>query len=698
MLPALRQDLSLHPGPLADDGSPTWTLHDPAANRFYRLGWPAFELLSRWPLGNPQAILDSVQRDTTLQPEEDDIKSLVEFLFYHHLLDAKGPADTKRLAAAHGATKLSRARWLLKNYLFFRLPLFRPMRTLDRLASRVAWAYDTRFWAGVALVALLGLYFASRQWDSFLHTFAGYSTVSGWLAIGIALSLAKVLHEFGHAFTAHRYGCRVPTMGVAFLVLWPVLYTDTNEAWKLPEKRQRLAIASAGMLSELALAAFATLAWSFLPDGPLRAGVFLLATTTWIMTLAINASPFMRFDGYFLLSDWLDMPNLHGRSFALGRWWLREKLFGWNDPVPELFTPRRQRFLIAFAFGTWIYRLVLFLGIALLVYHVFFKLLGLFLLAVELVWFIGMPIMSELKVWWKRRHAPRDVFTVRRTMVLLAILLAIVLLPWRGSVRAPAVLGAAQEQGMYAVDAARVVTAPPPVGTLVQVGEEIMRLESPDLSYRLRQAQNRERLLNWQLVQQPLDAEMRQESTASRERWEEAAAEVAGLQAQIEQLVVRAPFAGRIAETADGLQAGAWVASRQKLIQLVGSTGARGEAFVTESELRRLRQNTSVSFIADVAGSASVECRLGVIDQMNLSVMDSFYVASTYGGAIPVQKDHAGTLVPTEAIFRVRLEECEGVTPSWQMRGVAHLESGWSSPAAEVVRRAVTSIQREMGF
>jgi putative peptide zinc metalloprotease protein len=572
------------------------------------------------------------------------------------------------------------------------------MATLDRLASRVAWAYDQRFWVGVAIAALLGLYFASRQWDAFLHTFASYATLSGWLAIAVALSFAKVLHEFGHAFTAHRYGCRVPTMGIAFLVMWPVLYTDTNEAWKLPDKRQRLAIGGAGMLSELALAAAATLLWSFLPDGPLRAAVFLLATTTWIMTLAINASPFMRFDGYFLLSDWLDMPNLHSRSFALGRWWLREKLFGWNDPVPEPFSTRRTRLLIAFAFGTWLYRLVLFLGIAFLVYHVFFKLLGIFLLAVELVWFIGMPIMSELKVWWKRRHTPRDRFTVRRAVAVLVILLAVMLLPWRGSIRAPAVLGAAQEQGLYAVSAARVVTAPPRIGAEVETGQEIMTLESPDLSYRLRQAQNRERMLNWQMVQQPLDAQNQQEGTALRARWEQADAEVAGLRAQIDQLTVRAPFAGRIAEMADGLQPGAWVSSRQKLIQLVGLEGARGEAFVTEAELRSLHEKTSVSFIADAPGSAHVKCSIGITDQMNLPVIDSLYLASSYGGPIPVQKDKAGALVPAEAIFRVRLEQCDGDTPPWRMRGVAHLESDWFSPATGLVRRMVGAVQKEMGF
>ena len=131
---------------------------------------------------------------------------------------------------------------------------------------------------------------------------------------------------------------------------------------------------------------------------------FLLATTTWVSTVLINASPFMRFDGYFLLSDFLQMPNLHARAFALARWDLRERLFALGEPAPEHF-PAARRGLILFAWATWIYRLVLFLGIAALVYHFFIKALGIFLFLVEIVWFIARPLWSEIGAWRQRGAA-----------------------------------------------------------------------------------------------------------------------------------------------------------------------------------------------------------------------------------------------------------------------------------------------------
>ena len=122
-------------------------------------------------------------------------------------------------------------------------------------------------------------------------------------------------------------------------MLWPVAYTDTNEVWKLTRRDQRLKVAAAGIATELTIAVWAMLAWVWLPDG-LRAMAFLLATTTWVSTVLINASPFMRFDGYFLLSDFLQMPNLHARAFALARGTCANGCSRWASRRRNTFPPR----------------------------------------------------------------------------------------------------------------------------------------------------------------------------------------------------------------------------------------------------------------------------------------------------------------------------------------------------------------------
>ncbi len=704
LLPSLRQDLALHPGAAAADGSPTWTLHDPASNRFYALSWPAFELLSRWALGTAEAVIAAVNRETTLRVQAADLEGLLRMLVGSHLLVARSAQDTQHFAAQARARLLTPSQWLLKNYLFFRVPLLRPMRWLQQSSRWVDWAFHPAFWVGILLLSLLGLVMASRHWDEFTHTFTSYASWEGVLAISLALSVAKVLHELGHAFTATRYGCRVPTMGIAFLVMWPVLYTDTNEAWKLTSRRQRLAIGAAGMLSELALAAVALTAWSLMPDtpafGPLRSGAFLLATTTWLLTLAINASPFMRFDGYFLLSDALNLPNLHERAFAQGRWWLRERLFGWSDAPPEHFSPGRRRFLIGFALATWVYRLVLFFGIALVVYHLFFKALGLLLMAVELGWFIARPAWREARVWWARRGDGAWKGAAGRTLFIAGAVLALLCWPWPATVRAPAVWGAQQSQAVYVPYAGRIETELPRAGQRVRAGDELARLASPDLAYRLAVAQAREQQLQWQLTQQPFDGELMSAGPALRKHWESAVEEVAGLALEQQRLVLRAPFDGTVVDVADDAGIGSWLPAGERLLQVVGPHGTKADAFIDEASMQRLdAQGMTARFVPQALDAARVNCNVIRLDAVPLAQLDQPSVASPYGGEIAAKLGADHRLVPMESTFRVRLEGCDLTqAPRSEIPGTALLQGASRSWAMQGARWLANLARREMAW
>jgi putative peptide zinc metalloprotease protein len=660
-LPQLRQELTLSRAAATPEGAPTWMLHDPAVNRFFQIGWPAFEMLSRWSLDDPRAIVDAVNHETTLALAPADFESLLTMLRQHHLLVTVRPEDTQHIAAVANASKLSRAMWLLKHYLMIRIPLWRPMPLLERISGQVGFAYRPAFWAIVAACAVLGLALVSRRWDEFMHTFHGYADWSGLLALGLALAGAKVLHEFGHAVTAHRYGCRVPTMGVALLVMVPMLYTDTSEAWKIPGRADRMRIGAAGMLSEVALAAFATLAWTLLPDGPLRAGAFLLATTTWVGTVAINASPFMRFDGYFLLSDWLDMPNLHDRAFAFGRWWLREWLFGLGDPQPEPCAPGRRRFLIAFSFATWLYRLVVFGSIALIVYHTFFKALGLALFAVEFGWFIVRPVAREIAVWLRRRDALHWCRQTVRSTAIAAILVAWLVLPWRAGVDAPAVFGPLHAQGLYAPEAAWVQPGAPLArdGQRVRAGQVLAVLDSPDLEHRLSLAQENEVTLRWEVEQQSFDARLIEQGTALERRWEAARTAVAGLNAEVGELTLRAPFDG-VVQLREDVAAGTWLGKGEHLFDVVGQDGVKGEAFVGEDEVGRIRVGDAARFVAAIPERGALACRVTAVDRVNVAALDEPSLASLYGGPLPAQRapGNTDTLVPVAAAYRVRIGEC----------------------------------------
>lgn len=698
VLPALRQELTLYPGPTQPDGSPSWTLHDPSANRFYQLGWASFEILSRWSLGNAAEVLQAVNQETTLQLGSEDLDAVLLFLSRHQLLQASTAEQSNWLWQLHQANRPSHAMWLLKNYLFFRIPLVRPEALLKRLLPWTTWLFHPRFWLAMGGVLLLALALVSRRWDEFTHTFSGYGGVGAAIGIGLSLSLAKILHEMGHALAARHFGCRVPAMGVAFLVMMPVLYTDTNDAWKLDKQRQRLLIGGAGMLAELLLAAWATLLWSFLPDGPLRAGVFLLATTTWLATLAINASPFMRFDGYFLLADYLGLPNLHSRAFALARWQLRKTLLGLDDPVPEHFPRLRQQGLILFAWATWLYRLLLFLSIAFLVYHLFFKAIGLLLLAVELGWFIARPIVGELKVWWQRRKDLQWCRQTRRSTALLLSLLLVLILPWQQEVASPAVLAALQSQGLYAPASGEVVETLVRDGQQVRAGQVLARLRSSTLEAQLALANARERDLAWQVSQQAFDPELQRHGPVLQKQWQVAQEQVNTLRQQQARLTLTAPFAGRAVDISEALHTRTIVAEGEHLLDVVGPHGVKGEAFVDEAALSDLKPGYRARFVADGGEFRSVQCRLGVIDRLNLPLLDQALLASSYGGPIPTELQEHG-LKPLSAIFRVRLEQCDHQdAPLRELAGLARLQTERYSLLERGIRQLLAILRKEAGL
>ncbi|HYE36511.1 HlyD family efflux transporter periplasmic adaptor subunit [Methylocaldum sp.] len=701
-LPPLREELTLLPGPRQVDGAPTWTLHDPASNRFFRIGWREFEVLSRWHLGEPSAIAEAVNTQTTLTVSANDIGGFAEFLGRHSLLRMPG-VDSRRFLEQ--AQKARRSPWatLLHNYLFFRVPLFHPHRFLARIYPRIAWIYSGYVALTLALLALIGLYLISRQWERFIGTFLHFFDWSGLVYYAAAISAAKIVHELGHAFTAFRYGCRIPTMGVAFMVMWPMLYTDVGDAWQIVARRPRLAIAGAGVAAETGLAAVCTLLWSFLPDGPVRSAAFLLATSGWLLTLGINLNPFMRLDGYYLLADWLGVDNLQPRSFAYTRWHLRRLLFGIADAPPERLPARRARFFIVYAWCTWLYRFFLFLGIALLVYHFFFKLAGLLLMLVEVGWFVALPVARELLVW---RRLPAHAFNARRTRITWAcavFLSGLLLVPWRTGVQVPALLKVENYAEIFVRHGARLDALLAGDNQRVTAGQPLAVLSSADLDYKLDEARQEVDLLQWQLAYFGLELKLMEQRQVLLKQLETSTAKLSGFQEQRRELTVQAPMAGVIRDVSDQADIGQWLGEGERLMVVVDPDRPMLEAYIAEDELLLIKEGAPARFYPDDPSLPPVNCHVIRVDHASAAALPPYF-ASLYEGPLPVRpvSRSGSSLVPETAVYRLILKPDEGdfsptgVQPV--IRGAARVEGVARSLLERVWRQTVAVLIRESGF
>lgn len=698
-LPPLRDELVLHNGPPDRHGSPTWTLHDPASNRFFAIGWPGFEILSRWLLGDRDAIVGAVNRETTLVIVDDDIDAMTEFLEEQHLLQVVGGPARDRLARIRDRMHPGWLRRVVSSYLFFRIPLLRPQRFLAATWAWVAWLYTPFAAIALLLTAAASLYLGAQQWDVLLARLPQFASVEGAIWLAVALTVAKVVHEFGHAYTAYRHGCHVAGMGVAFLVLWPVLYTDTTDAWRLTSHRKRLQIAGAGMVAELGLASIAMLAWVAVPDGPGRDALLLLATSTWLMTLAVNLNPFMRFDGYFLLCDFLGEENLHERAFALGRWRLREFFLGLGDPPPEVLPAGLRRFLVAFAFGTWLYRLVLFLGIAVLVYHLFFKVLGIVLMLVEIWWFIARPVVRELGEWWTMRKRVRMNGHVLRTMLVLCATLALLVVPWGQEVSAPAVMQAEQRAIIEVPRPARVLARHALTGDDVAAGALLFELDAPDLRQRLAIASAEVAILDAEIQMGAVDDGLRERAAIAASEREQALQRVAGLADELERMRIRAPFAGRLTAVLDHAVAGAWLPASEPLAHLVAFESLTVVAYLTEDDLSRANTGANARFYPDDVALSPVDCSVEQVETTALRALDNVALASVYGGPVGVTPGPGEALIPDSATYRVMLTGCAlAAARARLVTGHALIEAPPASLVNRAWRRMLGVFLRESGF
>jgi putative peptide zinc metalloprotease protein len=691
-LPPLREELSLHPGPVGHDGAPTWTLHDPLRNKFFRLSWPAFEVLARWHLGNPEEIAAAVAAETTLFLEAEEVKEMAALFAGGQLLKPSEPKDVERLLAIHDAQKSGWIMWLLHHYLFFRVPLVRPDRVLDALFSYVAWMGRRAFRLATVGALLVGLFLAGQQWTVFTTTLVDHFSMAGLASFGIALGVAKIIHELGHALTAKAYGLRVPTMGVAFLVLMPMLYTDVNEAWKLSSRRQRLMVGAAGILSELTLAAWATLAWGLLPDGMAKSMAFTLAATTWISSLAINLSPFMRFDGYFLAMDALDMPNLHTRAFALARWHLREVLFAIREHIPERFPPRIQAGMIAFAWAVWIYRLTLFLGIAALVYHFFIKVVGVLLFVVEMGWFVARPFLVEFREWRQRAGAIRATKRSRLTFGLFAALILLTIVPWNGRVSAPALLKAKDHVTLYAPSPGILTGIAVETGDAAAAGAVLARLNNPDMALRQQQIERRIGVLKYELEAVGFDDTFRSRAQAIAQELESAITEHNALTRDQARLTLTSPIDGIVIDLSPAVQPGQWISPKEPILAV--RSGTHIEAYLAENDLPRIAIGASATFIPEGGGPAR-HATVVAVDRTAVRSLTDPELAVPYGGAIPARfTDKA--LVPDGAVYRVRLST-EGPEIVASLRGDVHINGDRRSLLGRALHAATAVVIREWG-
>ncbi len=699
IVPYLRQDLEIFRGNSREDGSPAWLLYDAVRNKYFTLGLTAFRLINNWRGGEDIQSFEKKINSQGIETTGDEIKSFVSFLQQNNLIIQPQGQGVPFLMQQKNSLKKSWLMHLIHSYLFFKIPLFKPDVWLGKTLNKVKFLGSKKIRNIIYLLGFIGLFFVIQQFENFTKTFLYFFSFKGLMIYFITLILVKCLHELGHAYVAKYHGCRVSAIGIAFLVFFPFLYTDTTDAWRLRNHKDRLLINFAGILTELHLALIATFVWGVLPEGGLKSAAFFIATTSWISSIAINVSPFMRFDGYYVFSDWLKAENLQPRSFALAKWKIRETLFGFNHKPPEEISPSRRWTFIIYAWSTWVYRFFLFIGIALLVYYFAFKVLGIILFAIEIYWFIMLPIIKEMKQWWMMRSEMKLNKQTFRTISILTITLMVLFLPWKSSMKIPAVYISEKYSKIYSPYPAKIKSVFITKDQEVEAGQNLIELYSPELDKEINSIRRKILLTKTKINRMSGTSGNMDEYLTYNQRLIALQSELSGLTKTKEKLVIKAPNKGKVKDLVS-LSNEMWVSNLDQLLGIVHYGTGNVKAFIREEQIDRFQENTPAVFIPNDGDHKKIHLISNKLDLSSVNNLPYVALASIHSGPIAIRNFTSGEYQyrPETAHYIADFKLVNKSSIKFELPGYVHVEGNRYSPFVRFFRNVFSVLIRESGF
>jgi putative peptide zinc metalloprotease protein len=428
--PQLRSHVRLHRH--AYRGAVWYVIEDRLGGKHHRFNFQAYRILD---LLDGSRSLDEVWQLLSTQlddstPTQDEILRLLSTLHAADLVQVDITPDLAELLERR--SKQVRRKWIsrLGNPMGLRFPLWDPDALLTRLAQVIRplqGAWLPALWLALVLPALL---IAPAHWAALTATSRDQLLASNnLLMLALLFPLVKVVHELGHGLACKRFGGEVHETGLMLLMFYPVPYVDASHAAAFVSKWQRALVGAAGMLAEFAIAAIAFYAWLLLEPGLARGVAYNVAVLASVTTLFFNGNPLLRFDGYYILADLIEIPNLAARATRHWQYLAERYVFGVRGSEAPAATVGERRWFVFFAPASYAYRLLVALGIALLVANQFYVLGVLMAL-----WTVGQsvcwPAFKALRALWVGpQFAERSlrVRAVLATATILSLLLLSVL-------------------------------------------------------------------------------------------------------------------------------------------------------------------------------------------------------------------------------------------------------------------------------
>jgi putative peptide zinc metalloprotease protein len=576
-------------------------------------------------------------------------------LYQANLLHSDLPPDSAKLFERYRQRRQREVQSRLLNIMFARIPVLDPDEFLKRClpAARLLYSYvGALIW--LAVVGS-GIKVALDHASALKDQSQGVLDPGNLFLLYVGLILTKTVHEFGHAFACRRFGGEVHTMGIMFMIFTPMPYVDATSSWSFRNRWHRIFVGAAGMIHELFLAALATFVWANTGEGALHSLAYNMMFISSVSTLIFNINPLMRFDGYYILSDLLDIPNLYTQANRQLAYLIERYAFGCKKAESAAHSVREAWWLAIFGVSGHVYRVFVFSAILVLMADRLL-ILGIIMAVVCLISWIIVPIVKLIRYLASSprlaRNRPRAITVCAAAAGMILILLEVI--PFPASFRAPGVLEAV-EYTIVANDAPgyieRILV---PSGSRVTRGQTLVQMRDRDLEFemagvRAEYAQG-----------EALELRAMQAGAADlqpiRSHLDAIKKHLRRLEQQNEALTVRARHEGRWVAPELRNLSGAWLARGTPLGQVINSDSFYFSAIVSQQDASRLFAREIRSAQVRLRGQAALV--LPVVRQQIIpvehEVLPSAALGWRGGGEVAVALSDSAGLRTKEPFFELR--------------------------------------------
>ncbi|MEZ6096260.1 MAG: biotin/lipoyl-binding protein [Pirellulaceae bacterium] len=478
-----------------------WVVKEPLGQKYYQFPPHVYFLLTQ--LDGKRSVEDIIEayhnEYSPKRIDRDQLQQLFQRFHRDGLVISDLPGQGPELLTR--GTKSNRMELFSKisNVLAVRFRGVDPDRLLDRMNPYTSWLFTKTAGALFLALGLVALFSVLANWTEFQSRLPGFQAFFDWrkwyLFAGV-LAFTKICHEFGHGLSCKKFGGECHEIGFMLLVMTPCLYCNVSDSWRLPSKWQRAAIGAAGMYVEVILATFATFVWWFVEPGIIQEICLQIMLVSSISTILFNGNPLLRFDGYYIMSDLLEIPNLHQKSNTalntlLGRHWL-----GIQMPDDPLLPRNRMAAFAAFTVAAFLYRFFVLFSILMFLTR-WLEPYGLETIGQGIAWFslLGMVGWPSYKLY-RFMSVPGRMMQMKPkrfsivTAIAVVVIGALFFVPFPSSLNCRVIVVPTDLESVYAQEGGVVRELFVKDGDQVEVDQPIASIQSLTLEYALAEKEN----------------------------------------------------------------------------------------------------------------------------------------------------------------------------------------------------------------